>query len=87
MANRIDKPKNAGAGCGNNLPSPKEHQRCVGHLSEGAIGSCTRGALLHDPETLILDEPTSGLDLNQIVEIRQAIRNVVKPRLSCFLLT
>lgn len=31
-------------------------------------------ALIHEPEVLILDEPTSGLDPNQIMEIRQVIR-------------
>jgi ABC-2 type transport system ATP-binding protein len=33
-------------------------------------------ALLHNPQVLILDEPTSGLDPNQIVEIRQLIRDL-----------
>ena len=33
-------------------------------------------ALIHDPKVLILDEPTSGLDPNQIVEIRELIRNI-----------
>jgi ABC-2 type transport system ATP-binding protein len=35
-------------------------------------------ALLHDPEVLILDEPTTGLDPNQLVEIRELIRNIGK---------
>lgn len=33
-------------------------------------------ALLHDPDVLILDEPTSGLDPNQLVGIRQLIREL-----------
>ncbi len=33
-------------------------------------------AILHGPELLILDEPTSGLDPNQIVEIRNLIRDL-----------
>ncbi len=35
-------------------------------------------ALLHNPKILILDEPTSGLDPNQIVEIRNLIRELGK---------
>lgn len=33
-------------------------------------------AMISDPEILILDEPTSGLDPNQIVEIREIIRQI-----------
>ena len=33
-------------------------------------------AMIHDPDILILDEPTSGLDPNQIIEIRNLIREI-----------
>ncbi len=33
-------------------------------------------AMMSDPEILVLDEPTSGLDPNQIVEIRDIIREI-----------
>lgn len=37
-------------------------------------------SILHDPEVLILDEATSGLDPNQLVEIRQLIRDLGKEK-------
>ncbi len=33
-------------------------------------------ALLHDPKLIILDEPTTGLDPNQLLEIRELIREL-----------
>ncbi|MGD0589325.1 MAG: ATP-binding cassette domain-containing protein [Bacteroidota bacterium] len=49
----------------------------IGELSKGfrqRVGLAQ--AMIHDPEVLILDEPTSGLDPNQIVEIRNLIRQL-----------
>lgn len=37
-------------------------------------------AIIHDPKILILDEPTSGLDPNQILEIRDLIKELGKEK-------
>jgi len=37
-------------------------------------------AMIHNPEILILDEPTTGLDPNQIVEIRNLIKELGKEK-------
>jgi len=53
------------------------------------IGDLSRGyrqrvglahSLINDPEILILDEPTSGLDPNQIIEVRNLIKEIGKTR-------
>ncbi|MCR5218975.1 ABC transporter ATP-binding protein [Treponema sp.] len=37
-------------------------------------------ALMNDPEILILDEPTSGLDPNQVVQVRELVKEIGKTR-------
>lgn len=41
-------------------------------------------ALFHEPQLLILDEPTSGLDPNQIIEIRNLIKELGKDKTVIF---
>jgi ABC-2 type transport system ATP-binding protein len=55
--------------------------RTIGELSKGLkqrVGLAH--AMMDDPEILILDEPTSGLDPNQIVEIRDIIKEIGKEK-------
>lgn len=58
-----------------------EKHKKIGELSKGyQQRTGLAQALIHDPEVLILDEPTAGLDPNQIVEIRDLIRQIGKQK-------
>lgn len=55
----------------------REKHKKIGELSKGyrqRVGLAQ--AMIHDPDILILDEPTTGLDPNQIIEIRNLIKEL-----------
>jgi len=63
----------------------REQHKKIGMLSKGyrqRVGLAQ--ALIHDPEILILDEPTTGLDPNQIIEIRNLIKEIGKEKTIVF---
>ncbi|NOT36019.1 MAG: ATP-binding cassette domain-containing protein [Saprospiraceae bacterium] len=59
----------------------EEKHKKIGELSKGyrqRVGLAQ--AIIHNPKILILDEPTTGLDPNQIVEIRELIKDLGKEK-------
>jgi ABC-2 type transport system ATP-binding protein len=77
------------------IPNPEERIRETAELCglievmHKNIGELSKGyrqrvglahAMIHDPKILVLDEPTSGLDPNQIIEIRDLIREIGKKK-------
>jgi ABC-2 type transport system ATP-binding protein len=56
-----------------------ESHKKIGQLSKGYRQRRCQCAT-HNPDVLILDEPTTGLDPNQLIEIRDVIKNAGKDK-------
>ena len=73
-----------------NLRLMEVKRRCgISHFSHRLIRNLSGGyqqrvgiaqAIVHNPAFVVLDEPTNGLDPNQIVEIRELIKEIAKDR-------
>jgi ABC-2 type transport system ATP-binding protein len=69
-------------------------ERCgIGHFSERLIRNLSGGyrqrvgiaqAIIHRPKLVVLDEPTNGLDPNQIIEVRNLIKEIAADRAVIF---
>ena len=61
--------------------APKKiHQLSKGYQQRVGLA----GAILHNPSILVLDEPTTGLDPNQLIEIRNLIKQLGKNKIVLF---
>ena len=70
--------------------SARAEERCgITHMKDRLLRNLSGGyqqrvglaqAILHDPKFVVLDEPTNGLDPNQILEVRQLIKDIAIDR-------
>ena len=68
----------------------RAEERCgITHMKDRLLRTLSGGyqqrvglaqAILHDPKFVVLDEPTNGLDPNQILEVRQLIKDIAIDR-------